>query len=237
MNDTETTPSAKPSRLRRLFGTAWRTFRADMRRFYSRTNLLRFGIAFLVANILANLPPPSESTFDQRFSDWYQQHVRNESAEKIHRITKHVGDGPTAMVTGVSALVIGGLYSPTLWCWGVQMARGFAVAMPALGITQQLTGGSRPEKNLGSYWRPFSSLTQSRGISGHAMAGALPFLIAAEMVPHPAVKAALYLGSGLTGVSRINSNSHYFSQVLLGWWLAFLTVRIIRQNPTTPEDN
>jgi membrane-associated phospholipid phosphatase len=229
-SETEAEPSARPSRIRRLATTAWRTFWADMRRFYSRTNLLRFGIAFLIANILANLPPPPESTFDQRFSDWYQQRVRNESAEKIHRVTKHFGSGPTAMVTGVSALVIGGLYSPTLWCWGVQMARGFAVAMPALGISQQIVGASRPvdEKQRGSYWRPFSN---NKGVSGHAMAGALPFLIAAEMVPHPAVKAALYLGSGLTGVSRINSNSHYLSQVLLGWWLAFLTVRITRPKP------
>ena len=45
----------------------------------------------------------------------------------------------------------------------------------------------------------------------------------------PAVKAALYACSVLPGLSRINTSSHYPSQVVLGWWIAFLAVRTVRR--------
>ena len=56
---------------------------------------------------------------------------------------------------------------------------------------------------------------------------AVPFITAAKMVDDPLLKAALYVGSGLTGWSRINDNDHYLSQVLMGWFLAYLSVEAV----------
>jgi hypothetical protein len=52
-------------------------------------------------------------------------------------------------------------------------------------------------------------------------------LTAAKMTDNPFLKYPLYVGSTLTGLSRINDNKHYFSQAVLGWWIAFLAVNSV----------
>jgi hypothetical protein len=39
----------------------------------------------------------------------------------------------------------------------------------------------------------------------------------------PLLRYTLFAASTLPGLSRINSNAHYFSQVLLGWTIAYLS--------------
>ena len=52
--------------------------------------------------------------------------------------------------------------------------------------------------------------------------GALPFITAAKMTDKPLLKVAWYSLSVMPGISRINDNAHYLSQVALGWTLSYL---------------
>jgi hypothetical protein len=105
--------------------------------------------------------------------------------------------------------------------------RAFAAAAPLTYGGVWLLGGDRPKEGHGSAWQPWRG--KQKGISGHSMAGALPFLVMAGMTSNPYGQAACYLCSGLTAWSRLDSQSHYPSQVFLGWWLSFLAVRVVRR--------
>ena len=71
----------------------------------------------------------------------------------------------------------------------------------------------------GSDWHPFKD---SHGVSGHTFVGAVPFLVMAGMVDQNIwLKSFLYAASTAAGISRINDNAHYLSQVALGWYLAW----------------
>ena len=85
---------------------------------------------------------------------------------------------------------------------------------------QVLTGGSRPgETTATSYWKPFDD---NNGASGHAFIGAIPFISAAKMSDNIWLKGGLYAASTLPALSRVNDDDHYFSQIFLGWWVAYL---------------
>ena len=94
------------------------------------------------------------------------------------------------------------------------------VGGPPLLAFQRILGSGRPTDGSESKWAPFKD---DNGASGHAFIGAIPFLTASEMVDNRAVKSLLYAGSSLAGLSRINDDMHFTSQVLLGWWLAYLS--------------
>jgi membrane-associated phospholipid phosphatase len=80
------------------------------------------------------------------------------------------------------------------------------------------TGASRPAEDVGSKWHFWND---NNGVSGHAFVGAVPFLAAAEMVESPLLKGTLYVCSTFVGFSRMTTDSHYPSQVFLGWYLAW----------------
>ena len=52
------------------------------------------------------------------------------------------------------------------------------------------------------------------------------------MTENSYLKYFFYLGSMLTGWSRINDNSHYFSQTALGWWRTYLSGTSIGEGET-----
>jgi hypothetical protein len=57
--------------------------------------------------------------------------------------------------------------------------------------------------------------------------GAIPFLAAADMVESPLLKGTLYVCSTFVGFSRMTTDSHYPSQVFLGWYLAWASARAV----------
>jgi membrane-associated phospholipid phosphatase len=92
-------------------------------------------------------------------------------------------------------------------------------------LMQHLTGGSRPQEgNEPSDWKLFQD---SNGVSGHAFVGALPFMTAAKMSDEIGLKIAFYTCAAFAGLSRIDDDAHYPSQVLLGWWMAYAAVRSV----------
>ena len=136
-----------------------------------------------------------------------------------------LGNGYYTIPVYVSAKFLGEYFDdqpgmPLLGEFGDRTTRALLVGGPPLLALQYLTGGGRPSAYEDeSYWRPFRG---SHGASGHAFMGAVPFLTLAGMTDDPLAKCFFYACSPWTGVTRINDNVHYLSQVWLGWWMAYL---------------
>jgi PAP2 superfamily len=99
------------------------------------------------------------------------------------------------------------------------------VGVPPMLAMYAVVGSSRPDRD-DSRWHPFQDL---HGVSGHTFMGAVPFLTAAMMTDDPWLQAPLVAGSFLTGWARINNDRHYFSQAVLGWWMAYWACRSVDQ--------
>jgi membrane-associated phospholipid phosphatase len=206
---------------------AWQVLLDDARRFYSRRNLVRLGIGFLIGGILANSP------IDQWLENAYRHHIHSDAkkAQTCQWLAKQVGDRYVVIGAPLAAMAVGVLApanpaAAAVGSWGLQFTRTFLVAAPVTYGGTWLLGGDRPKNEHGSQWQPWRK--KQYGISGHAMAGAVPFLVMAGMTSNPVGQTALYLCSGLAAWSRVDSRSHYPSQVLLGWWLVFLGLRVVR---------
>ena len=106
--------------------------------------------------------------------------------------------------------------------WGDRCLRSVLVGGPPVLALKYFLNGSRPEDDHTSRWRPFDSPSANGAVSGHAFISATAFLNAAMMTDNRAWKFAFYGASTMTAWSRINDRMHYFSQALMGWWLAWL---------------
>jgi hypothetical protein len=199
----------------------------DYKIFYLSENLLYVGLAVAVAAPIAN------SHADQGIRDWYQRRAGNgqsRSADETAKVFKQFGEYKYAIPAYVALSFGGNLFadSPVMSCvgeFGDRSLRALAVGAPTVGILQVGLGSDRPYTN-DSRWHPFRS---SHGASGHAFVGAIPFLTAASMTENRALQALFFAGSFGTGWSRIHTDDHYFSQVLLGWSIAYLSVQAVNE--------
>ena len=204
----------------------WQVLLDDLRRFYSRRNLVRLAGGFLIGAILANSP------LDQWLENACRQNLHSETnvATNCQWIAKQIGDKHVVIIAPIAAMAVGVLApanpaAAAVGTWGLQFTRTFLVAAPVTYGATWCLGGDRPKNEAGSAWRPWRG--KQYGISGHAMAGAIPFLVMAGMSSNPFTQTACYVCSGLTAWSRVDCRAHYPSQVLLGWWLAFLGMRTV----------
>jgi membrane-associated phospholipid phosphatase len=205
---------------------------SEYRVFYSLKNLGWLAGGLAISGLTAN------TALDEYLRGWYQNSVRNETTDLCSSIVRPLGNGKFTLPIYLFAFVSGmffngnvGVYA-VLVSWGSANLRAILVGIPLMLFLQSSLGSSRPIKN-NSTWHPFRD---NHGVSGHCFMGAVPFLTAAFLTANPYLKAALYLASMLTGISRINNDAHYFSQVLMGWWLAWLAVsslRMIREKRST----
>ena len=198
----------------------------DYSNLYNRNNALNFGAALLGAGIMAN------TKIDGNFQRWYGNHIRCDFTNDFSKGAKVFGEGPIFIpVMAVSALTYRfwqekqGLSDCKLGDFTDRTFRGYLVGAPTLLVAQSLLGGDRP-RDGSSYWRPFQ---QDHGVSGHAFIGAVPFITAAQMTDKPFAKGVFYVLSTVTAWSRVNDDAHYLSQVVLGWYLAYLSVRAVSE--------
>ena len=190
--------------------------KTDYQYFYSSDRLIRMSFVFAGGALVAN------TALDQNIQTWYQDQIRNSRANNISKVAKVFGEGkyliPFSLITAFTTTYI--VRIPAIGTWGRNMVHSYLVGGPPLVLTQRLTGGSRPgESGEDSHWKP---LKDDNGVSGHAFVGAVPFLTLAHMYDDKILlKYLFYTASFFPGLSRINDNMHYPSQVALGWYLAW----------------
>jgi membrane-associated phospholipid phosphatase len=197
----------------------------DYRNFYSCDSLVCLTAAFGAGALMAN------TGFDSTMQAAWQRSVVPTDLGTFFTGCKDVGEGRYALaVFGTAGLVglalEGRPGGDILGEWGSRSLRMFIVGAPPVYVLQLATGASRPleHSSAGSQWKPF---TDDNGVSGHAFVGAIPFLAAADMVENPVAKGALYVCSTFVGFSRMTTDSHFPSQVFLGWYLAWASSRAV----------
>ncbi len=202
------------------------TMKQDYSHLYlSHDRLLRLGAAFGVGAVMTN------TDMDGNFQDWYQRRVRTDTGDDLSSFAKVFGEGKYLIPISLAAALVGDKLSPNIetlpvGAWGERTFRAYLAGVPALLLTQYLTGGSRPTEG-DSRWSPFSD---NNGVSGHAFIGAVPFVTAARMCKHNRLaRYALYVASALPALSRVNDDAHYASQAFLGWFLAWEATGAITQ--------
>lgn len=203
-------------------------FANDYHHYYQRDNLFLFGLGVAAAAPIAN------TQADQEFRDWYQGQVNSEHLDDLADVVNVAGQFWFVVPLSVELLALKGKFGEDYWKndgfteWGHRSLRAVAVGYPPVLVMYGLLGSRRPDRGPGSsYWKPFQDI---RGVSGHTFMGAIPFLTAASMVEAPLLKGAFLIGSFATGWSRIHKDRHYISQVALGWWLAYLSVRSVKNS-------
>jgi hypothetical protein len=179
---------------------------------------------------VAAAAPLANTDFDSNFSGWYQRHCRGDSIDEVSRVCKVFGnhDVMVPVYLGLAAADwLTGDNEAWSWAgeWSRRTLRAMMVGAPAVGILQYGLGGHRPDEGS-TRWQP---LDDTNGVAGHCFIGALPFLTAAKMTENRWARAALYAGSFLTGWSRLNDDAHSLSQVMLGWWLAYLAAESVHR--------
>ena len=198
----------------------------DFSNLYNQNNVKNYGLALLGACVIAN------TEIDHNFQNWYRNHVRSDSTNEISKVAKTFGEGQIFIPIMATSAVLYRFWQEwgsfpggqcTLGKFADRTTRGYLVGAPALLMLQPILGGNRPCKG-DSYWRLFR---HSHGVSGHAFMGAVPFITAAHMTNEPHIKGVFYVLSIFPGWSRVNDDAHYLSQVLLGWYLAYLSVRAV----------
>jgi hypothetical protein len=200
--------------------------RRDYGNYYSRRTAVQFVAVLAPAAVLAN------TDLDANFAHWYQTKVRSGDTNHAAAFFRPLGNGYYTIPVYVSAKFVGEYFDDVpamslVGQFGDRATRALLVGAPPLLAVQYLTGAGRPNDYVDqSYWKPFHS---SHGASGHAFMGAVPFLTLAGMTDDPWAKLFFYACSPWTGVSRINDNAHYLSQVWLGWWMAFLACESVNK--------
>lgn len=205
----------------------------DFYTYFEPHNLLWVGNTFIVAGVLAN------TGLDRSFQDSWQTNFHNSGTNSFFNSSKWIGGlSYYYFPVYLGAMIAGHLKDETLtgnviYTWGYRSLRTFLLGGVQQVVFTKLLGGGRPSQNQDSKWQPFKYNT---AVSGHAMYGAIPFLTAAMMTDPPLYRYTLYVLSTLPALSRINSNSHYLSQVLLGWAIAYFSAKsVYRSDLSRPE--
>jgi hypothetical protein len=215
---------------RSYFGEMWHNAKlkvcTDHRNYYSRRTMAGLAYGLVLGSVLAN------TSMDQDVQDWYQQDVRSTDTDNFAKFWKTFGEGQI-FIPGYACLAVAGTM---LQDWPVagpvgdfacRTTRAYLVGAPPMLFMQFMLGAARPGRTPhSSHWRPFEN---TNAVSGHAFMGAVPFITAAKMTDSFVLKSGLYACSTLTAYSRVNDNQHYLSQIILGWWMAYLTCTAVDQ--------
>ncbi len=190
----------------------------DYRNFYSKDNIFRLAAVIGVAGVFAN------TSLDGNFQDYYQENIRAKSTDDFSKLIRDSGNGKITLpiyiaVTFGSEFAKETYFGSIINKWGKRTLRSYLVGVPVLLTFQRVLGSSRPYR-FGSYWHLYND---DNALSGHCFIGAVPFLSAAKMTENIYLKSCFYLASTLTGLTRINDNKHFISQIVLGWWIAYIS--------------
>lgn len=201
----------------------------DYSHFYSPSELVALSGGIGLAAVFANAKI-DDQTIDENFQQWHHDHVATHNARKFAYIAGELGNGRHFVPFYGVCVAAGESWpdSPTaqvLGEWGDRSLRSFLVGAPVILALQYGLGAGRPEDAInGSRWVPFYAANSA---SGHAFIGGINFLNAAMMTDNVPLKSALYVASVVPGWTRMIRDKHYFSQVMLGWWVAYLSTTAV----------
>ncbi len=190
----------------------------DYKAFYLNAgNLLELGGGIVGAGIIAN------TKADREIRNYYQERLRSSATYSVSSVARVPGE----LYVTVPLLLAVHLMIPQDYgavdVWAQKSLRALFLGGPLGLVLQRAIGAERPAHD-DSRWRPFKS---SHGLSGHTFVGGVPFIMAARMEDNIYLKSMFYGLSVLPGLSRINDDQHYFSQVVLGWYLAYLSSSVV----------
>ncbi len=198
------------------------------RRNYSRRSLLRLLGGTTVAGLLAY------SGVDRLLDDLVSSRFRNRNTDRLASGLRLGGErfwfANWLVVAAIDAWWRSGSFSR----WGRGNFEAMVVGLPVLWTMQRGLGANRPSsKNGDPRWRP---LAAANSASGHTFMAAVPWLnLARRNTPRVWGRLA-YVGSVLTGWSRINDRKHYLSQVVLGWTIAWNAVDAVQVGDLAEPD-
>jgi len=203
--------------------------KTDFGNFYlDRANLTKLGIGVGVAAVFAN------TNLDMYIRNKYQSSTRSHVTDEATKVF-NISGSEVALVLAPAYLGAYGvgkwLHNPTMVDWATNSFRATIVGGPALLVLAAATGADRPtegDSNWGSY-------QNFHGVSGHTYFVAVPFITAAKMSEKTYQKVLFYGLSTFAGLSRINDDEHYFSQVALGWYLAYLSCAVVAKGTDRQE--
>lgn len=197
----------------------------DYSTYYGMDNLPLLGGVLLTAGVFAN------TNADRTIHKVWQGDGRSNCSDGFFKPFEQVGFFNYKKVY-IGATILGywaEKYYPgnLVYQWGYRSLRALFIVSPQIIFFRSILGGGRPNEKpyCKSKWRLFQKGHAS--CSGHTFNGALPFLTAAMMSEDPVYRYGFYFLSVLPGVARLNDGKHYFSQVFLGWSLAYLSVRAV----------
>ena len=199
----------------------WSVVKEDYQRYYAYERMIPWASSLAIGAVLAN------TTTDASLNAWYQNYVRSAYTDHLSKqITLPMDQPVFKRSTGLALYVPSytmqrhaSFTHPSIETWSQLSLRTLALLVPQQALLTLATGGCRPTNDKGSFWRWGRC---SRGVSGHAAYGAVPFLSLAKMQDNSLGKAFFYTVALLPGFARINDQKHYASQVWLGYSLAFL---------------
>ncbi|MDR1291608.1 MAG: phosphatase PAP2 family protein [Planctomycetaceae bacterium] len=203
---------------------------SDFRNFNSCDSLGNLFVAFGGAAVLAN------TSLDGDFRNWFYRNIKrpnanNKGLHDFNAFSKEFGEIPIILIFALSTA--GYKLFPYL-CpkrethksifgeYVTLVSRSYLIGTPANLLGQLFVGAGRPSSGS-SFW--FKG--KFNGVSGHSFVGAVPFITAAQMTDNLWFKCIFYTCSFFTATSRIYEDSHYLSQALLGWYIAYLSVRAV----------
>jgi membrane-associated phospholipid phosphatase len=209
---------------------------SDLRNFNSSDSLGNLFVAFGGAAILAN------TSLDSDFRNWFHRRIIrqkvNSSLNNFNVFTKKFGEMNVIAFFVLSTACykffpsIFPKYKTDRFTFGnyaTMVTRGYIVGLPSILLGQLFVGAGRPFSET-SFW--FKG--KYNGVSGHAFVGAIPFITAAQVTDNLFLKCIFYLCSAFTAASRIYDDAHYLSQSLLGWYIAYLSIRAVSKTEGKP---
>ncbi|MDX1499444.1 MAG: hypothetical protein R3176_06085 [Woeseiaceae bacterium] len=199
---------------------------SDFRIHYSPRPLLDVAAGFAVSAVLAN------GDADDAVQATFRDRLHGATGSRVASFGNGIGDA-------AQPLSAAPVYLAAMWLgrygqadesvaarWAGNSLRSMLVASPQLIVLSRVSGGSRPGEG-DSDWDGFAD---DNGVSGHAFYGAIPLLSATRLTDRRWAKVLLYGGSALPGLARVQKDKHYFSQSLMGWWLAFSAARSVARS-------
>lgn len=203
-------------------------FLQDAKNFYQKETFKTLFKVFIPSAIFAN------TSIDQDLQHFYIKNIKSTKTDKASKTIKLFGSNKPLSIAFFSSVAASYFlqqseFGTKLYDFSTSTFRSITVGIPLVILGQNILGADRPNQNTTSNWQPFKN---DHGISGHAFMGAVPFITLANMSNNLLTKSLLYIGSTLVGLSRINDNSHYTSQVILGWTLAYSSCKAIAKTNT-----